>query len=112
MAAIIVVCIDVNRVDDEGFVILLFSPLLTLLHDDLKRLFLSLWGIVVLAEKVFDHLAHTCLCGLAFIPIDGSILAQLLGQFFGEGYELLIGICLSYRFLLCQGIVESFLLGC
>ena len=62
MSAIIVVCIDVDRVDDEGFVILLFRPLLTLLHDDLERLFLSLRGIVVLAEEVFDHLAHTCLC--------------------------------------------------
>jgi len=62
-------------------------------------------------EEAFDDAAHAGAGGFLFLPVDGFVFAEDIGEFLGEGNEFVVGIEVFDRFGLGQGIVEGEFVG-
>ncbi len=61
-----------------------------LFEDGLGGLFLFVWRVAVFSEDAFDHGAELGLNALFLRPVDGSVFADGVDEFAGDGFQRVV----------------------
>ena len=92
--------------------ILIIRPHFALAHHRIDCIFHTLRWILMPLEQSFDHDTHGSPGAFFLLPIDGTILSQLLSQFPGESDKLVVAVEIFDGLWLGQRVIEGHFLFC
>ena len=82
------------------------GPEFALADDGGYGVFHSFGRVAVLFEEAFYHPPHACPGGFFFLPVDGSVFLEEVGEFAGYCDEFFVFVEVFDCFGFCQGVVE------
>ena len=87
--------------------ILIIRPHFALAHNSAYCVLHALRRIFVTLEQSFDHDTHGSSGAFFLLPIDGTVLSQLLSQFPGESDKLVVAVEIFDGLWLGQRVIEG-----